>query len=396
MSAFFCPGRIEVLGKHTDYAGGHSLVCAIDRGTTVEATASATGRWSATSEGFEPVDDLLGADLPAGHWANYPRAAVRRLLANFGELEPLALRVSSDLPPASGMSSSSALLVASALSIVTECGLDADPRWLEQVTTPEDLATYLACIENGADFGTLTGDSGVGTFGGSEDHTAMVCSEPGLLGLFRYCPTELVARIPLPSGLSFVVADSGVAAEKTGAARDDYNNASALARELLVRWNRLTGREDASLGVALRSAPDAAAVFGQSLADEEVLRRRLAHFVEESEVIVPQAADALATGALDEFGELVGRSQTFAELALGNQVPATIDLATSARTLGALASTSFGAGYGGSVWALVPTADADSFADEWLRAHLVRHPDLERATTFVVRPGSAAHRVDLA
>ena len=63
------------------------------------------------------------------------------------------------------------------------------------------------------------------------------------------------------------------------------------------------------------------------------------------------------------FGDLVDRSQQLAERRLGNQVPETIELARSARELGARAASAFGAGFGGSVWALVSRADA-GFANE--------------------------------
>ena len=55
-----------------------------------------------------------------------------------------------------------------------------------------------------------------------------------------------------------------------------------------------------------------------------------------------------------------------AERLLGNQVPETISLASTARALGAAAASAFGAGFGGSVWALVPEADAHAFASDWL------------------------------
>ena len=78
-------------------------------------------------------------------------------------------------------------------------------------------------------------------------------------------------------------------------------------------------------------------------------------------MIVPGAADALAEGDLDRFGALVDRSQAGAEAALGNQVPETIHLQRSARRLGARAASAFGAGFGGSVWALVAATGAETF-----------------------------------
>jgi galactokinase len=65
------------------------------------------------------------------------------------------------------------------------------------------------------------------------------------------------------------------------------------------------------------------------------------------------------------LGELAADSQRDADLLLGNQVPATSALATSARTLGAFAASNFGAGFGGAVWALIDAGEADAFARKW-------------------------------
>ena len=83
----------------------------------------------------------------------------------------------------------------------------------------------------------------------------------------------------------------------------------------------------------------------------------------ESRTIVPGAGDALRDGDLTRFGALVDRSQEAAGAWLGNQVPETACLAREARRLGAAAASAFGAGFGGSVWALV----AEDACGEFLR-----------------------------
>ncbi|MDO5629841.1 MAG: galactokinase family protein, partial [Mobilicoccus sp.] len=130
------PGRIEVLGQHTDYAGGNVLVCAASQSVTATATPRPPPRTPLTTSGGSPNDrrGLLSArssafpgtvtleanrpvDLPAGHWGRYVATAWHRLRANFGDLPDAHLTIDSDLPLASGMSSSSALVVASALAL---------------------------------------------------------------------------------------------------------------------------------------------------------------------------------------------------------------------------------------------------------------------------------------
>jgi galactokinase len=90
---------------------------------------------------------------------------------------------------------------------------------------------------------------------------------------------------------------------------------------------------------------------------------------------VPEAVQAFGTFDAGRVGRLAQESQADAETLLGNQIPETSALARSARELGSFASCSFGAGFGGSVWALVDRGRADEFARRW-------HPD-----AFVAVPG---------
>lgn len=94
--------------------------------------------------------------LPAGHWGGYLQAVIDRLALNFGELRPARLVIDSTLPLASGMSSSSALVVAVALVLMDHNGFRERPEWQENIATVTDLAGYLACFENGLGFGSLT------------------------------------------------------------------------------------------------------------------------------------------------------------------------------------------------------------------------------------------------
>ncbi len=190
LSAFFVPGRIEVLGKHTDYAGGRSLLCAVEQGFTVAVTPRDDSRVSIV----DVEDDAeLSCDWdpdiapPASGWANYPMTVVRRVARNF----PLVRRGAdiafiSDLPPSAGLSSSSALMIAVFLALAEVNHLAGDPAFRHEIHSLEELGAYLATIENGRSFGTLEGDRGVGTFGGSEDHTAILCCRAGELAQYRF------------------------------------------------------------------------------------------------------------------------------------------------------------------------------------------------------------------
>lgn len=394
MSGWFAPGRIEVLGKHTDYAGGNVLVCAVNRGVTATVKPGRRGieARSTAQEDAITLEPGVAVRLPAGHWGQYLNVVVDRLGANFGRLRPARLAIDADLPLASGMSSSSALVVASAMALAQFNGFDESEAWVAAIRDEVALAGYLACVENGSAFGALSGRAGVGTFGGSEDHTAMLCSKADHLGLFSFNPAALVERVRLPDDLAFVVAVSGVSAEKTGAAKDAYNQASRGVAELLARWNAAAGRGDANLAAAVESDPEAAAVIESLVADEPRLLARLRQFVAESTWIVPASVEALRAGDRAALGELVAASQRWAADGLDNQIPQTEALVEDGRRLGAVAASSFGAGFGGSVWALVDRDGADSFAAEWLAGYVRAHPEPgSRAATLVTRPAGPAH-----
>ena len=405
-TAWRVPGRVEVLGKHTDYAGGSVLVGAIDRAITARArrVAGPPASLTATTDGGDPVTLRAGVDpgLEPGHWGRYLQTVLDRLTLNFGVGTATHLSISSDLPPASGMSSSSALVCATALALASLNGWDADPRWIESMPDRLSLAGYLAAVEGGRAWRDLPGTSGVGTRGGSEDHTGMLCGAQDRLLLADFDPMCITRTISFPSQWALVVGVTGVLAHKTGAALEDYNRGPNTVQAVLARWNEATGRTDASLAAAVRhligdatgeqAAGDPALKDLLRLCDPGYERQRIEQFLVESLVLVPDGARLIAT-ADPGMGEVLERSQELADRGLRNQVPQTRLMVSLAREAGAIGASSFGAGWGGSVYALVPADDAEDFAPQWLQTYRDRAPEAERAATIVTRPGPGACRL---
>lgn len=381
----FVPGRIEILGKHTDYAGGRSLLAAVERGFCIVArarqddTICITDAADGSTTSFRFAPDLVPA---RGHWSNYPMTVARRVARNFpGPWRGADIALVSDLPPAAGMSSSSAMLTGIFKVLAHANRLAEREQYRDNLDSPLALAGYLATIENGQSFGPLAGDRGVGTFGGSEDHTAICCCRPGQFHLYAFCPARLERAIALPAGCVLAIASSGVLAEKTGEAMAKYNRTSLLVAALLELWQTHTGRSDCCLADALHSAADALGQLRRMIAgqrhesfDSVALLHRLEQFLEENERIIPAAAEALAQGSLDAFGGLVDQSQRLAEELLENQIPQTTHLARAARQCGAAAASAFGAGFGGSVWALVAAGGAEEFLAAWARGYRAAFP----------------------
>ena len=404
-SAWRVPGRVEVLGKHTDYAGGSVLVGAVDRAITARArrVAGPPGSLTATTDCGDPVTLRAGVDpgLEPGHWGRYLQTVLDRLTLNFGAGAAAHLSVSSDLPPASGMSSSSALVCATALALASLNGWDEDPRWVESMPDRLSLAGYLAAVEGGRAWRDLPGTSGVGTRGGSEDHTGMLCGARDRLLLAGFDPMRIEQTISFPAQWAFVIGVSGVLAHKTGAALEDYNRGPSTVQSVLARWNQATGRTDDSLAGVVRHL--VGGTTGEQAAADPVLqdllglcepgyeRERIEQFLIESLVLVPAGARLIAA-ADPGVGEVLQHSQELADQGLRNQVPQTRLMVSLAREMGAVGASSFGAGWGGSVYALVPTDDAEDFASQWLQAYRDREQEAEHASTIVTRPGTGAYR----
>jgi galactokinase len=390
---WFVPGRIEFLGKHTDYAGGRSLICALERGFCVASAARDDDRIRIIDAGrnaeveFSFAPDLIA---PASHWSNYPMTVARRLARNFpGKLRGADIALISDLPSAAGLSSSSALVVAIFSALARANALDHRPEYTNNIRDVEDLAGYLGAVENGSSFGSLAGSGGVGTFGGSQDHTAILCCRPGQLSQYSFCPVSHERSISLPDDHSFVIGVSGVIADKTGEALDKYNRVSRLTSEILLIWRTVTGRADESLMAAATSSVDAPdrirkalkASRASAFSTSELINRFEQLLIESSEII-PAVAQALDARQIDKLGALVDRSQDCAERLLGNQVSETIALARLAREIGAVAASAFGAGFGGSVWTLVKSNDVERFISEWSERYRFQFPVVAEVSAF--------------
>ncbi|MEK7685735.1 MAG: galactokinase family protein [Verrucomicrobiota bacterium] len=407
---FFVPGRIEVLGKHTDYAGGRSLLAAMERGVAVVSALNGTDevRLANADPQFPKAAFPLSPDwpIPIGPWTNYPMTVARRLLRNFGSekrLRGVDAAFASTLPPASGMSSSSAIMVASFFALAGPNQVLELPKFKASIQTAEDLATYLACHENGRSFRDLAGDGGVGTFGGSEDHTAMLCCQPGRLSVCSFCPTRIERAVAFPEELVFVVCHSGVQAEKTGEALGKYNAVSARARQACALYNaHYQTRHETLAGIVRDNASlERQALLGKFAqiprANDPAGRwlERFQQFVTESEYLVPRAAEALASSDLAEFGRLVDQSHANSRTLLGNIISEIDWLQQSARQLGAMAASGFGAGFGGSVYAIVRAAEAAPFQRRWEKAYLKAFPQYRnRALWLTTRPAGAARRLE--
>jgi galactokinase len=184
--AFWVPGRIEVLGKHTDYAGGKSLLGAVNKGFAVVSTSRddqndvriftqfSDGRelneTLAITGGTEDLERLRACTTDEGGWAAYPAAAVQRLTSNFGITVGADISIECSLPEASGMSSSSAVICYMWMVLNSYNNISSGVNGKatnatafaasigDGVEGEANLYTFLGNIENGKDFRPGQGD----------------------------------------------------------------------------------------------------------------------------------------------------------------------------------------------------------------------------------------------
>jgi N-acetylgalactosamine kinase len=215
------PGRVNLIGEHTDYNGLPVMPMAIDRAITIAAAQTdRSGRRmdapTVTVASTEPRHTTQTFALrlpieagPAGDWANYVKAAARYTLQRL-EREPnaflpsdLLLLVSGDIPAAAGLSSSSALVVASALALLELTG--------QPITDRVALASDLAHAERY-----------VGTESGGMDQAICLLAKAGCATRFDFDPLR-PKDIPLPKSWRFVISHSLVEARKAVDPAAGYN-----------------------------------------------------------------------------------------------------------------------------------------------------------------------------
>ena len=345
---------------------------------------------NAAAGGYVEFDAAADPRSSTPSWATYPQTVVRRCARNFPAASGGAdIVFASNLPQAAGLGSSSAFITGTFLALDAVRGISRTSEYTRNIHGSADLAAYLGAVENGITFRHLAGDRGVGTMGGSQDHTAILCAEAGRLVQYAFLPVRHEADVAMPAGWTFAVAGSGVRAEKTGAAKEHYNRLSRSVQRLIELWHEAGAGDEPALADIVGTDPGSSLrlrdIVQQHAPDEAgLLLARLAQFITESEDLVPAARAALGRGDIAGFSRVVERSMEMAVHALQNQIPETVHLTRSAHTLGAAAASAFGAGFGGSVWALIREDHAVAFLSAWRSEYSERYPAHAETSTFFI------------
>ncbi len=337
------PGRINLIGEHIDYHNLPVLPMAIQRHIDVAFEASALPSVRVESAGYESRQSCLQFEksphFPAGDWGNYVNAAAQLAASYWPIKHGIDAAVESDLPPAAGLSSSSALLIGLTLALLAANGIRPGFDELMEIF-PE-------------------GEQLVGTRGGGMDHAAILGARAGTALLIRFAPLEL-EPIAVPDGWTFLAAHSLTTAEKSGAARLEYNS----RREAGTAALRKTGFPSFRSALAQHSASELdrlARRSGLSAMEQGCFL----HVISEAER-VEQAVRAMSDADLSAFGELLSASHASLRDQLRVSNSSIDELVECAIECGAAGARLTGAGFGGYVIALCAKADG-----ERLRADLI-------------------------
>ena len=376
------PGRVNLMGDHTDYNGLPVMPMAIQRDMMLLARERSDGQVNIASADprFKPrVFELSGELDPyaVGDWGNYAKAAGRAIAERFGPLRGFDAVVSSNIPIAAGLSSSSALVMAVALTILdlADVAIGA-PQLMELVAGAERY---------------------VGTKGGGMDQAICLGAQPGTASRIDFNPLRLTPT-PVPRHWRFVVAFSGVRAEKSGAIMAEYNGRTRECKQALNAATAAVGANEISTYAGLMSGvpvEDLLAALEQEL--DGLLFKRFRHVVTEA-TRVTHTETAMKRDDIGEFGELM--IQSHRSLSEDFEVSsAELDTLTDiAVNAGAVGARLTGAGFGGCVVALCSAERVDQVM-EALEHEYYRSADINGMPVtdclFVAVPSGGASVIEL-
>ena len=314
----FGPGRVNLIGEHTDYNGGLALPFAIDRGVTVEAEPLAGGVIRAEARDLGETDAFdAAAPARADGWRAFVRGTVAELRGAGIEVRGARLAFAGDVPQGSGLSSSAALEAALCLALLALAGAPEPDR--------VELAELCSRVENdwvGAETGLL-------------DQLAALCCEPRHALRIDFARLEL-RSVPLElGGWRLVTLESGA---QHSHADGGYNERRAECRAAC-----------AALGVEHLSEADARAA--ERLPDP--LRRRARHVRSENARVDAMVA-ALERGDMPAAGRLLDASHASLRDDYEASVPEVEAAVARLKRAGAAGARMVGGGFGGSVLALLP------------------------------------------
>jgi galactokinase len=350
------PGRVNLIGEHTDYNDGFVLPFAIDRSAKAAVRLRPAGivRCASRQRGSVPVvtslDDLVPGSVTG--WPSYVLGVAWALLERGVELSGFDLLLDSDVPIGAGLSSSAAMETATALALTELVGADVDCKTLARICHRAETAFV------GAPVGVM-------------DQVVSACAMAGsaLLLDCRSLDAEQVPFDPTALDCELLVIDT----------RASHSNTDGAYAE------RRASCESTAVALGLRALRDASY---EQVADA----RRARHVVSECQRVL-DTVEALKVGDAAAVGALLLASHVSLRDDFEVSCPELDVAVDAAMAAGAHGARLTGAGFGGCAIALVPTAGADDVA-QGVRAAFAQR-GFDRPDIFTVSAGPGATRLDV-
>lgn len=362
------PGRVNLIGEHTDYNHGFCLPMAIERDVRICWRKRDDNRVRVTSLEqtgiieFALATPIAHATEKSQRWADYVKGCAQILQDAGVSLKGCDLAITGDVPLGSGLSSSAALEVASMLAFLAAAGA---------TLSNEEIAKLSQKAEN----------TYVGTNCGILDQLSSACATEGQAMLMD-CRTLRLTPAPLPAGVSVVIADTG---KRRGLVDSAYNERRAQCEAGAKALGVLHLRDVSMHGLWQ------AVQHGRL---DATAKRRCEHVVAEDGRTIAAFA-CLRAGDAVAFGELM--DQSHADLRDKFEVTcAELDgMVAIARSLpGCLGSRMTGAGFGGCTVSLVRDAAVAAFVSELEKRYRAEFPTMTPAV-YVTRAAAGAGKLAL-
>jgi galactokinase len=332
---FRAPGRVNLIGEHTDYNDGFVMPAALDFSTWVKVSPLEQRKLKIFSENFNDEIEVILDDqnlAPRGHWSDYPIGVAVVLERAGHRLRGAQLRIRGEVPIGSGLSSSAAVEVATACALVANSGLKIDPR---------ELALLCQRAENefvGARVGIM--DQFISLFG--QEQKALLLD----------CRSLEFRLLPLPGTVRLIICNTMV---KHALASSAYNERRAQCEAGVKHLAKFLPHVTALRDVTIEQLEEHRGGL------EDVVYRRCRHVITENARVL-SAGDALERGDLERFGELMDESHRSLRddyEVSSEELDLMVEIAQ--RVEGVFGARMTGGGFGGCTVNLVAETHVDEF-----------------------------------
>lgn len=269
------PGRVNIIGEHTDYNDGFVLPCAIDRDTVVALGPSKNDNIKSLSCDFDSTDEFSLAQITSSsqEWAQYIRGMAKHLILEGYQIKPTQLSLAGDVPLGSGLSSSASLEIAIGLALLKQSKIDIQPTKLAQIAQKAENQ-FVGCSCGIMD--QLISAKA------QKDHALLID-----------CRTLDTSAISIPESTAIIIVNSGITHSNTDG---EYNQRRAQCEQAAKHY-----------GVRALRDIDMTILESQRTNLQDIVYRRARHVVSENERTL-SAAEALKNNDLQKLGYLMRAS----------------------------------------------------------------------------------------